>query len=789
MRLSVIYARFFRSLNYDYLRKSDPGYQADPWDSTPGRLDYPFIKLKLEADITTIVGANESGKSQLLGAIKRGLTGDQIRREDFCRYSPFFSVDRNLVLPEFGLAFRDIAHDDQKKLATLCGIKRKLSVTEAALFRMNEAPSLRIYLRADSTWTVHEVKNPELLVDLGLPTYFEIDAEIPLPDSVPLDYLSTGSQETASSRSRWRHQLDTILENPTWFASPESVASAAPAIHSSLALQQNETGRDLQRYELADKLLIVVTGLERSLFAALRSAIREGNNGYARSIVDTINSELSKSLNFPHWWSQDRFFELFVDLREYDLVFMIKDRTGRTYSFDERSGGLKYFLSYFVQYLSHPHSGKHPREILLMDEPDAYLSSSGQQDLLRIFEAFAHPDNPSKPPVQVVYVTHSPFLIDKNHAERIRVLEKGEFDEGTRVVANASRNHYEPLRSAFGGFVGETTFIGNCNLLVEGQSDQIIIAGASRWLARHEAARTQRLDLNTITLVPAGSASQIPYVAYLARGRDVEKPALIVLLDGDKAGNDARKVLAAGGPHRKQLVNSSFVLQLNDACLHDLVTENPSGCTTIEDLFPFQVSIEATRRYCAEFVPEIDLTGVEFETSKVFTEDSPGLLSSIEAIVRVSTGHEKFHLDKVGFARSCLATVEQLDSADPIFAIVFANFKRLLSELNRLQRAAMREQTNERIRSRINRSRSRFLVDHASGARCEEVSLLIEEVEAQLDDSVEAEEVRSALRKIRVDFHLDEEPKADVADFQALGERLRSVAYQGVRAVQDPGLR
>lgn len=116
-----------------------------------------------------------------------------------------------------------------------------------------------------------------------------------------------------------------------------------------------------------------------------------------------------------------------------------------------------------------------------MGEPDAVLSNQGQQDLLKIFDAFANPDDGSAP-IQLIYVTHSPFLIDKNHGERIRVLEKGVGEEGTRVVRDASRNHYEPLRSAFGSFEGETTFIGNCNLMVEGPADQILLAGAATCL-------------------------------------------------------------------------------------------------------------------------------------------------------------------------------------------------------------------------------------------------------------------------------------------------------------------
>lgn len=124
-----------------------------------------------------------------------------------------------------------------------------------------------------------------------------------------------------------------------------------------------------------------------------------------------------------------------------------------------------------------------------------------------------------------MYVTHSPFLIDKNHGERIRVLEKGEGDEGTRVVRNAARNHYEPLRSAFGGFLGETTFISNCNLMLEGMSDQILLAGMSARLRQQKAPALDNIDLNALTLVPAGSASHIPYLVNLARGRDADRPA------------------------------------------------------------------------------------------------------------------------------------------------------------------------------------------------------------------------------------------------------------------------
>ena len=208
---------------------------------------------------------------------------------------------------------------------------------------------------------------------------------------------------------------------------------------------------------------------------------------------------------------------------------------------------MRYFLSYYIQHLSYEPVSNGRNEILVMDEPDAYLSNQGQQDLLKVFHSFAFPEKDGRRPVQVVYVTHSPFLIDKNHADRIRVLQKGTGDEGTRVVRDASRNHYEPLRSAFVAFVAETTFIGNCNLMVEGTSDQVFLAGAARRLrSLSGVAASETLDLNEITIVPTGGAAHVPYLVFVALGRDVEQPTVIVLLDSEDEGNAAREALLNG---------------------------------------------------------------------------------------------------------------------------------------------------------------------------------------------------------------------------------------------------
>lgn len=784
MRLATVYARFFRSLNFDFIKRSSPGYKSLPWDSTPDGSYYPFVKLDLDPSITTVVGANEAGKSQVLEAIKFGLGAGSIARKDFCRYSPLFLTDKAIELPEFGVLFDDVKAADLEVIAAAAGgVEIPVAPEKVAIFRMNEAPKLRLYVLAEQQWHVFELKKLAALAKIGMPRFFEIDAATPLPDAVPIDFLATGELGGAFGRDSLRELWDRVQANSGWFASNASVTQNAQHISEMMSKRVEIDDKLRAKYELAEALLIQVAGLRRQDFEELREAIRRGNAGYAKSIVDTINTELSRSLNFRHWWKQDDHFELFVEYQEYDLTFMIRDRTGRTYSFDERSGGLKYFLSYFVQYLSHVAPKDGQSEILLMDEPDAYLSSSGQQDLLRIFEAFAFPDRADVAPIQVVYVTHSPFLIDKNHAERLRVLEKGRNDEGTRVVSNASRNHYEPLRSAIGEFVAETTFIGSCNLILEGASDQVLLAGMSTWLRAGGAPLSQILDLNSITMVPAGSAGHVPYMAFLARGRDVDKPAVIVLLDGDQAGDDAAKRLQKGGPHGKQLVAPEFVLQLSSTRLEGLSIANPTGVKGIEDLVPVGLAVEAVRGYALEYVPEVDLSAFKPDGADIY-RSGEDTLSGIAKLAAGHTGQSGFHVDKIGFSRHVCDVVLNGKGSRSDRETLRGNFGIVLRELAEMQRAAVRAESEVRIRDRVNRVRDRFTTDHREQARKEDVLLLIDEVDRQLDASSEAEEVRSAMRKWVREYQLDDDPRSLVGDFAALRSSLESIAYLGVRKAQ-----
>ena len=680
MLISSIFVRFYRSFNYDYLRKAhqDSSDLGHPWDVTAKGQFYPFVEVPLERGITTVVGANESGKSQLLSAIRAALTGEDIARGDFCRYSQFFAVGEAMTYPDFGLQLKDLTEADLSALMDADDLDDQNPPNSVAIFRFGNAAPVA-YVLGESGWELQETRDIKPFL-ARLPKAFKIHADVPLPDSVPILFLKDAGATPQRSRSQ-RRGFFSIFQRPSTNDPETEYASARPDLLSAFGIPSDPS--EIDKLRLADDLLCRVAGVDRSAFEELYFAISSGNEGYANGIVDRVNRALAVALNFPKWWSQDHHFQLLVSLRDLDLVFTIRDRTGTEYSFGERSGGLKYFLSYFVQYLSHVERADGQAEILLMDEPDAYLSSAGQQDLLRVFDGFAYPEGDKKA-CQVVYVTHSPFLIDKNHGERLRVLEKGEGDEGSRVVKNAARNHYEPLRSAFGGFVGETTFISNCNLVVEGTSDQIMLAGMSARLRGLGVPATENIDLNTLTLVPAGSASHVPYLVFLARGRDEDRPAVIVLLDGDEAGDEARKVLRKGGPRGKTLLNAKYVVQISD--IQGTTPGNPTRCVDLEDLVPLSISVEAGKRYVEQYLEAEKYANVRDLSIQdiVFDEQCPGTYAALVRAIASKVGDD-FHLDKVGFARHVVEIAGWDQAADSGLvdaqALISDNFRKLFAQL------------------------------------------------------------------------------------------------------------
>ena len=95
-------------------------------------------------------------------------------------------------------------------------------------------------------------------------------------------------------------------------------------------------------------------------------------------------------------------------------------RTGVSSPFDERSRGFVWFFSFLAYFTGIEAEHGKEKIVLLLDEPGLSLHGSAQEDFLRFIN-----DRLSKTH-QVIYTTHSPFLIESDRFERVRTVEEVE---------------------------------------------------------------------------------------------------------------------------------------------------------------------------------------------------------------------------------------------------------------------------------------------------------------------------------------------------------------------------
>jgi ABC-type phosphate/phosphonate transport system ATPase subunit len=134
----------------DYRGTSEKGEVGSyrPWNklspSFAENEEFPFITIPVERDITTIVGANESGKSHLLNAIAKVIRGsgtdpqDEFKRTDLCHYASVRTKNAE-AWPNIGLEFTMENKAERQQLNGLVGASVAVS-DEPVRFALLLAP-------------------------------------------------------------------------------------------------------------------------------------------------------------------------------------------------------------------------------------------------------------------------------------------------------------------------------------------------------------------------------------------------------------------------------------------------------------------------------------------------------------------------------------------------------------------------------------------------------------------------------------------------------------------------
>lgn len=246
-----------------------------------------------------------------------------------------------------------------------------------------------------------------------------------------------------------------------------------------------------------------------------------------RVLLDSASSDLTAK--FKAWWKQGDYVFRFDADGDHFRIWVSDTRRPEQIELENRSTGLQWFLSFFLVFLVE-RADAHENAILLLDEPGLSLHPIAQRNLSEFFNSLAQ-DN------QLIYTTHSPFLVDADYLDRVRKVYVSE-DGSTKATADlgaadpAQRNSGYAVHAALGLTIAESLLIGCTPVLVEGASDQIYLTAM-----KHALATTRKFTTGKeIVFPPCGGVKGVKPIVAILGGKDGELPR--VLLDSDKAGRD-----------------------------------------------------------------------------------------------------------------------------------------------------------------------------------------------------------------------------------------------------------
>lgn len=305
-----------------------------------------------------------------------------------------------------------------------------------------------------------------------------------------------------------------------------------------------------------------------------------------------------------------------------EIIFLTQDKTSGSSSINlsQRSDGFKWYLSLYLtlyDYLNK--TNDNINYILLLDEPNLYLHPGAQNNLL--FNVFYKEFND----VQIVYTTHSPYMIDSDNSFSIRIVEK---DDQT-IIYKSSRDYAEkskkirdvdtlsPLLTALELHVSNSLIINDKNVVitVEGIQDVYLLQAMIKkcnYISKFK----------NVKFVSGMSAEKVPYMYSYLYGMGYNVYALV---DNDAQGRKAIDTIT-NSDETDDIINRLLKYNLGngdeskDYLLEDLLSKDDKNK---------YLSSKSTVLYKRIF-DEIDSIQFEKETNENFKKFFDNLLKKIK---------------------------------------------------------------------------------------------------------------------------------------------------------------
>ena len=511
-------------------------------------------------DITCLVGKNEAGKTAILGAL-HGINPQDER----------FKYDKTVDYPRRFLTRYDERHPDGE--ANVCVTVWELDENDKQAIEIVLGPrgltdsEVKIYAGYEGQkWTVpvdekgiikHLCRNldsDEKKMVQSCATTQEV-AKTLLANEGSLTGNLTALQSVIDDfqgLSAHLKAIDILSKRVPKFLYFSNYSRMSGAISVNQLAEYKQNGNSLEEGDalFLNFLKFAGTNLEEIQGAEKHEKFKAILEAAAINITEQI---------FEYWsQNQDLKVEFSVDQGRskdpapFDSGQVIRARInnrGVTVPFSERSAGFVWFFSFFVHF-SQMKENVGKNLVILLDEPGLSLHAKAQQDLLRYMQEKLLPDH------QIIYSTHSPFMVMPDHFDTVRIVEDTvEASDGNRPkqlgtkviedVLQVGKDTIFPLQAALGYDIAQTLFVGQNVILVEGPSDLLYLQALSA--ALQKAGKTS-LDKRWV-ICPAGGLSNIAQFVRLFMSREKRNIVAVTdYVDGVKREVDKiRRIEEIGG--------------------------------------------------------------------------------------------------------------------------------------------------------------------------------------------------------------------------------------------------
>ena len=537
-------------------------------------------KVAIDPKTTTIVGMNESGKTSFLSAIAKTNYFDD-SDNDF-KFDTTHDYPRNELID-----FEDDEDDEGKIVSCTYVIPKELieqinKELEVDVFNITEFTHNSNYrnskitlsgIRADDRAFIehlsknYELSEPTKKVISELKSIDKVSELKAAEEDTDLSAFKAEIAKYANNPTGWNnlgHHIYITYIRPAmpkfWYFDDYYPLSGKININkmstSQEMTEQDKTARAL--FELAKIKPQDVLNAQTNEYERFVALLEASANKITKEVFKfwTTNTNLDIEFKIQEIKNAQNQSEKYLDIR------VKSQRHKITLPLDRRSKGFNWFFS-FIVWFSKIQSDKKSDYILLLDEPGLNLHASAQADLLRFITELADK-------YQIIYTTHSPFMVDSAHLNRVRTCL--ETDAGSVIsdsIQEKDPNTLFPLQAALGYDIAQNLFISKKNLLVEGPADLLYLTFFSNLL--HSQKRTGLQD--DITIVPVGGLDKVTTFISLLRG---SKLGVACLLDTfvDQKGNQ-----------KVQDLISQKIIKDKHIRFFDEFVENSNNVADIEDLF------------------------------------------------------------------------------------------------------------------------------------------------------------------------------------------------------------